>query len=65
MLDYIVNNISTIIILFILIIILSLAIKKLIDDRNHGCGGNCSNCGSSSVCHSVKELRDDYEKGKF
>lgn len=59
--SFIVDNISTIVVLAILIVIVVAIIRKMIRDKKNNkcsCGGNCSGCGSASICHSL----DNYKK---
>ncbi len=55
MLEFIINNLATIIISLILIAILALVIRKIVRDRKKGttcsCGSDCGCCSGSSICH--------------
>ena len=56
-------NLSTAIVLLILIVVVFLAIRSIIQDRKNGkssCGGSCGSCGSHSLCH--KDLYKEYKK---
>ncbi len=58
MLDFIVNNISTIIILAVVISVILLAIRQIKKDKKEGkspCGCKCSGCASASICHGNKK----------
>ena len=49
------DNLGTIIISLILLLVVGLVIYKMISDKRKGkssCGCGCSNCPSSSFCHS-------------
>ncbi len=51
-------NISTIIILAVVIAVILLAVRQLKKDKKEGnspCGCKCSGCASSSICHGKKE----------
>ncbi len=54
-------NLSTFLILIVLIAVVVLIIFKLILDKKKGktnCGSNCSNCALSQTCHKKEELND-------
>jgi len=60
-------NGATLFILSILIFIVILIIRSIMNDKRNGkssCGGNCSGCGSSSLCHNSKTLFEEYKKEK-
>ena len=57
-------NLSTLIVLFIVIGIVSLSLRTMINDKKNGkssCGGDCGN----PLCHSSKTIIEDYKSGKF
>lgn len=52
--DYILNNLSTIIISLVLAAIAGLIIYRMLKDKKHGkssCGCNCSCCPMGGACH--------------
>lgn len=52
--EWIINNLATIIISAVLLLIVVSIIVKLVNDRKKGktsCGCGCENCPSSSACH--------------
>lgn len=58
-------NLSTFLVLCVLILIISLCVRTIIKDKKSGkssCGGNCGGCGSASLCHHSKSLYDVYKK---
>ena len=58
MLDYITNNISTIVIATIVFAGLAAIMVKIIKDKiNHksSCACGCANCPSSGICHRAQE----------
>ncbi len=58
MIDFIVKNISTIIVSVILALVVALAVMKLHKDKKAGksaCGCKCSGCPNSSMCHMDKK----------
>ncbi len=60
-------NLSTLIVLFIVIGIVSLSLRTMINDKKNGkssCGGDCGGCGNP-LCHSSKTIIEDYKSGKF
>lgn len=67
MLQVITGNISTIIVSIVLCSVVLLIIKNLYHDKKTGkssCGGGCSGCTSSSLCHLKKEdLIEQYTSG--
>lgn len=55
--DWIINNISTILVSLVLLALVALVIRKMVKDRKKGvtsCGSSCSGCAMSGSC---KELR--------
>lgn len=55
MVKFLLENIGTIIVGLVILAIVVLIIYKMIKDRKKGkssCGCGCSNCPSSSMCHS-------------
>jgi uncharacterized membrane protein len=56
--DYIINNLGTIVVFLILLIVVFLVLKKMRRDKLAGkscsCGTSCGSCPGSSVCHSKK-----------
>lgn len=57
MMDWIINNLSTILVSLVLLGLISLVIRKMVKDKKKGvtsCGSSCSGCAMSGSC---KELR--------
>lgn len=56
--DYIINNLGTIVVFLILLFVVFLIFKKMRRDKLAGkscsCGTSCGSCPGSSVCHSKK-----------
>ncbi|MEG0691729.1 MAG: FeoB-associated Cys-rich membrane protein [Oscillospiraceae bacterium] len=55
MVEFIVNNLSTIIVGTLIFTLVTLVVLKLIKDKkNHksSCGGGCAGCPSKGMCHS-------------
>ena len=53
MLSYISDNAGTIVVCLILVILVTLAARKIVADRRagkHSCGGNCGGCPMSGQC---------------
>lgn len=56
MLEFLANNISTIVVGMIVLGIVILVIKSMYNDKKSGkssCGGGCSGCPNACMCHSV------------
>lgn len=56
MINFLVNNIGTIIVSLIILIIVSLIIIKLVRDKKNGkssCGCGCENCPNAGICHKT------------
>ncbi len=54
MLEFIISNIGTIIVLLVLAIIVGVIIYKMYRDKKQGkssCGCNCASCPMSNECH--------------
>ena len=54
MIDFIKNNLGSIIVFLVLALIITLIIIKIIKDKKAGktgCGCGCANCENSSYCH--------------
>ena len=55
MLEFLADNIGTIVIGLVLLVVILLVIRKLVKDRKNGsacsCGCGCKDCPSSSLCH--------------
>lgn len=61
-------NLSTGIVLLIFIVIVAFSIKTIRKDKKNGkssCGGDCSGCGSASLCHHPQSLFEEYKKHEF
>ena len=57
MLDFIVDNLGTILITVVLVTILAAIVVKLVRDKRKGkssCGGNCAHCALGCSCHGDK-----------
>ncbi len=57
MLDFIVDNLGTILITVVLVTILAAIAVKLVRDKRKGkssCGGNCAHCALGGSCHGDK-----------
>jgi hypothetical protein len=57
MMDWVINNISTILVSLALFGLVALVIRKMVKDKKKGvtsCGSSCSGCAMSGTC---KELR--------
>ena len=60
MISWLSDNIGTILITFLLILIVGGIIFKMIRDKRKGrssCGGNCAQCKMCSACKGVKQNR--------
>ena len=58
-------NLSTLLVLCVLILIISFSVRTIIKDKKSGkssCGGDCGACGSHSLCHDSKSLFEEYRK---
>ena len=65
MADFIVENIGTILISMLLIVVVIAAVRYLINEKKQGkcscggsCGGNCHGCAMSSKCHSTQRAQN-------
>ena len=57
MLDWITENLSTIVVSLILVLIVAIIIRKLVRDKKKGkssCGCNCAHCAMAESCHKPK-----------
>ncbi len=57
MLNWITENLSTIIVSLVLILIVAAIIRKLVRDKKKGkssCGCNCAHCAMAGSCHKPK-----------
>ena len=57
MLDFIVDNLGTILITVVLVTILAAIVVKLVRDKRKGkssCGGSCAHCALGGSCHGDK-----------
>ena len=60
MFAWIAENIGTIIICLVLILIVALIIVNLIKDKKKGkttCGNNCAHCAMAGSCHQHAEMQ--------
>ena len=57
-------NLSTFIVLCILILIVIQCIRIIRKDKKSGksCGGDCVGCGSQSLCHHSQSIFEEYKK---
>lgn len=56
--DFIINNLGTIIVLLIVTAVIALTIFKLVRDKKNGkssCGCGCESCANSKLCHGSKK----------
>lgn len=54
MLQWICENISTILVSLMLLAVVILIVRSMIRDKKQGkssCGGNCASCGGCCACH--------------
>lgn len=59
--DFIKDNMGTIVVFLIVAAVIALIIFKLIRDRKNGkssCGCGCESCANSKLCHGYKEKGD-------
>lgn len=57
MLDWITENLSTIVVSLILLLVVAAIIRKLVRDKKKGkssCGCNCAHCAMAESCHKPK-----------
>ena len=57
MLDWITENLSTIVVSLILMLVVAGIIRKLVRDKKKGkssCGCNCAHCAMAESCHKPK-----------
>ena len=60
MLAWITENIGTILISAVLLLVVVLIIRKLVKDKKKGkssCGCNCAHCAMSGSCHGAAEKK--------
>lgn len=58
MINFLINNIGTIIVGLIVLAVLALIVAKMIRDKKHGntsCGCGCEHCQNSAYCHGTKK----------
>lgn len=61
-------NLSTFLVLLVVIGCVSLAIRSIYKDKKSGkssCGGSCGHCGSHTMCENPKALFDQIRKEQF
>ena len=54
MIEFLKNNLGTIIVFLVLALIVTLITVKIIKDKKHGkssCGCNCQHCENTKYCH--------------
>ncbi|MCR4604772.1 MAG: FeoB-associated Cys-rich membrane protein [Eubacterium sp.] len=57
MMEWIMNNIGTIVITMLLIVVVALIVHSMLKDKKQGkssCGGNCAHCKMCASCRSMK-----------
>ncbi|MBQ1396914.1 MAG: FeoB-associated Cys-rich membrane protein [Clostridia bacterium] len=58
MMNFLTENIGTIIVCLILLAIVALAVRHLVVNKKKGktsCGCGCANCPSAGICHGAKK----------
>jgi hypothetical protein len=58
MMDWIIENISTILVTLILIGLISIVIRKMLNDKKKGitsCGTSCTGCGMAGSCKDIQK----------
>jgi FeoB-associated Cys-rich membrane protein len=53
MMDWIITNISTILVSLVLVVLVTIVIRKLLEDKKKGvtsCGTSCSGCAMAGNC---------------
>lgn len=63
--SFIENNLGTIIVCLLLILLVAMIIRNMIKDKKAGktsCAHDCSSCGMSCSCNKVQELKNDFNK---
>lgn len=61
--NWLIENLSTIIVSIILLIALFMAVRSIRHDKANGkssCGGNCGSCGVE--CHNTNNLVESYHR---
>lgn len=61
-------NLSTFLVLLVVIGIVALAIRTIIKDKKAGkssCGGSCGHCGSNAMCQNPKAFFGQIRKEQF
>ncbi len=57
--DWLIQNLGTVIVLAILVLVCFLIIRKIVRDKKSGksptCGCGCGGCAMSGICHEKKE----------
>ncbi len=56
MLLWLQQNIGTILVCIVLLVVVGLIVKKIVDDKKQGrssCGNNCSHCAMHGQCHNT------------
>ncbi len=59
------NNLGTIVICLILLLLVGSIIRSMIKDKKAGkssCTHDCSSCGMGSSCHRIQDLKNDFNK---
>jgi len=60
MIDWIINNISTILVSLVLLGFVSLVIRKMLRDKKKGvtsCGTSCSGCAMAGSCKQLQKTK--------
>lgn len=58
MLAWITENLGTIVVSLVLILLVAGAIRTIRKEKKHGrscCGGNCAHCGACSACKTTEK----------
>ena len=58
MAEWFMQNLGTVLVAVILIILVALVIRSLVKDKKAGkstCGSNCAHCAMAGKCHQVKK----------
>ena len=58
MAEWFMQNIGTILVAAVLLVLVALVIRSLVKDKKAGkstCGSNCAHCAMAGKCHQAKE----------
>ncbi|MBR3036499.1 MAG: FeoB-associated Cys-rich membrane protein [Lachnospiraceae bacterium] len=56
--EWFAQNIGTILVAVVLVVLVALVVRRLIKDKKAGkstCGSNCAHCAMAGKCHQVKK----------